>query len=73
MSVPREEPVVALQIFHSILKFTVFGFVGFFDDVGSPGACVRVMGLNILNEDGEALCCAAEFGGTRLAGAGGRS
>ena len=55
--------MVAFEVFGGVMEFSINGFVGFFEDGGSGRFCALVMGLDILNEEGEALRAIAEFFG----------
>ncbi len=57
-----EQPVMAFEIQYPILKFSVRGFVRFFDDSGH-GVRALVVGFYVFNEDGETLRFAEEFRG----------
>ena len=60
-SVPREEPVVAVEIEGGVLVLAVDGLVEVFDDGGSGGLCVLEVGFQVFEEDGEALGSVAEL------------
>lgn len=65
--VAREEPVMACKVHRGILKLTVFGFVGFFQDLSTRGFGVLVVAFDVFQEDREALRAGPELDRRRAA------
>jgi hypothetical protein len=62
VGVLREEPVVAIEIFDSVLALAVDGFVEVFDDFCACRFCSLEVRCYIFDEDGEALRSIAVVG-----------
>ena len=60
-SVPREEPVMAFQVFDSILPFAINGFVEILHNLGARRFRPVEVSINIVDEDGQALSSVAEL------------
>lgn len=64
----REEPAMAVQVFHRILAFAINGLMKFFHDLCARRFCSLVMRIHIFHENGESLSAAAGLRRTCSAG-----
>src|SRR5258708_33392506 len=52
---PREEPMVAVEVLGCVLEFAIDGFVRILQNLGASGFCALEMRFKILNKHGQAL------------------
>src|SRR5579864_2194009 len=64
--VAGKEPVMAFEVFHAVLQFSVFSFVEILYDVCPGTFAVFKVPLHILDEDGQALISKSELGRTAI-------
>ena len=57
-----EEPVVAFEILGYVLALAVDGLVELFEDVGAGAFGVGVVGLDVVEKDGESSGCGSRAG-----------
>ena len=60
-SVPREEPVVAFQVLHSVLSFAIECLVQLLDDLGACRLRSFIVRVHIVDEYCQALSSVADF------------
>jgi hypothetical protein len=73
VQVPRvtgEKPMVAIEVFGSVLEFSINSFMQIFEEGNSGRFSLLEMGVNVFDEDSEALCSKAKLlrGGVCLPG-----
>jgi len=60
---PREKPMMAVEILDSVSKLSIRSFVQLFDNFGARGSCPFAMGFDVFHKYRETLRPAANLRG----------